>query len=186
MKIPNMLTIGRLLLIPIIAFLLYSKNPNYILISILLFIIAVITDWADGFIAREKNQKSIFGTLFDPLIDKMLILTMFFIFVDLDLIPLWMILLILFRELLVSGIRQVCSTTGNVVGSNWMGKSKFIMQTVLALYLQIFLYLTYSNNTLLFFNETIIYYFTLTVTIISLAFALNFLLRHWKEILLKI
>lgn len=186
MKTPNILTISRFLLIPIIAFLLYSKNPNYILMSILLFLVAAITDWADGFIAREKNQKSVFGTLFDPLIDKMLILTIFFIFVDLDLIPLWMVLLILFRELLVSGIRQVCSTIKKVVGSNWMGKSKFIMQTVLVFYIQIFLYLMYSGKSILFFNKTLIYYSTFAVTIISLAFALNFLFWYKEEILSKI
>tara|TARA_Y100000310_G_scaffold341787_1_gene442109 strand:- start:10532 stop:11092 length:561 start_codon:yes stop_codon:yes gene_type:complete len=186
MKIPNILTISRFLLVPVIAFLLYSKNPNHILISILLFLVAVITDWADGFIAREKNQKSVFGTLFDPLIDKMLILTIFFIFVDLGLIPLWMVLLILFRELLVSGIRQICSSVKKVVGANWMGKSKFIMQTVLVLYIQIFLYFTYSDKSVLFFNKTLVYYSSLAVTIISLAFALNFLFWYRGEILSKI
>jgi len=186
MKIPNILTIIRFLLIPSIALLLYSKDPNYILISILLFLVAVVTDWADGFIARKKNQKTVFGTLFDPLIDKMLILTIFFIFVDLGLIPLWMMLLVLFRELLVSGIRQVCSSAKKVVGANWMGKSKFLMQTALIFYIQIFLYFTYSDKSILFFNETLIYYFTLAMTIISLAFALNFLLWYREEILSKI
>ncbi|MCH8003267.1 MAG: CDP-diacylglycerol--glycerol-3-phosphate 3-phosphatidyltransferase [Nanoarchaeota archaeon] len=186
MKIPNLLTLIRFFLIPTIAFLLYSDNPNYILLSTIFFIIASLTDWADGFIARHHNQKSAFGTFFDPLIDKMLILTMFFIFVDLDLIPLWMALLILFRELLVTGIRQFCSTPKKVVGANWMGKSKLFMQTIVVLYIQIFLYLTYSDKIIFLFNNTLVFYLTLIMTIISLGYALNFLLWHRKEILSNI
>ncbi len=186
MKIPNLLTLIRFFLIPTIGFLLYSNNPVYILISIILFAIAVLTDWADGFIARSNNQRSVFGTFFDPLIDKMLILTIFFIFVDLDLIPLWIVLLILFRELTVSGIRHVYSTPKKVIGANWMGKSKFIMQAVVIFYTQIFLYLTYSNKVLPFFNKTLVYYFTLIMVVISLAYALNFVFWHRKEILSKI
>lgn len=183
MKIPNMLTLIRFFLIPILGLLLYSTNPAYILMSLIIFSIAVFTDWADGFIAKHNDQKSTFGTFFDPLIDKMLILTIFFIFADLNLIPLWMVLLILFRELLVTGIRQFCSTTQKVVGANWMGKSKFVMQTFVIFYTQLALYLKYSNKTVPFFNENLVYHFTLAMLALSLAYALNFLYWHRKEIL---
>ena len=60
MKVPNILTILRFFLIPLTAVLLYSENPNFILFSIVFFVIAVMTDWADGYIARNFDQKSVF------------------------------------------------------------------------------------------------------------------------------
>lgn len=182
MKLPNILTLVRVLLIPIIAVLLYSKNSLYIILSIVLLIIGITSDWLDGFIARRKGLISVFGTFFDPIADKMLILTMLFIFADLRLIPLWMVLIILFRELLVSGVRQICSNSKKIIGSNWMGKTKFIMQTIVIIYLQIFLYFEYSNQQNLFFTKTIAYYVTLILAIISFIFALKFAYLHRKEI----
>lgn len=183
MKTPNMLTIIRFLLIPLIALLIYAGSPNLVLFSIAVFLFAVFTDWADGYIARKFNLKSKFGTFFDPIVDKMLILTMFFVFVDLELIPLWMVLIILFREFLVTGIRQVCSTGKKIVGANWMGKTKFSLQTLAIVYLQVFLYFRMAGKENIFFNRTFAFYFILAVVIVSLAFALNFLYWHRKEIL---
>lgn len=183
MKTPNVLTLIRFLLIPLIALLLYSANANLVLFSIAVFLFAVFTDWADGYIARNFNLKSKFGTFFDPIVDKMLILTMFFVFVDLKLIPLWMVLLILFRELVVTGIRQVCSSGKKIVGANWMGKTKFSLQTLAIVYLQVFLYFKVLNKPNILFNETFAFYFILAVVAVSLAFALNFLYWHRKEIL---
>ena len=182
MKIPNILTIIRFLLIPVIAFLLYSKNPSYILLSILLFLIAITSDWLDGFIARKRKMISVFGTFFDPIVDKILVLTILFIFVDLKLIPLWIVLLLLFRELFVSGGRQVCSTPKRFIGSNWMGKSKFVMQTGIIIYTQIYLYLNYSGITSQFFNQTAVYYAVLIMTILSLIYAFIFLYWYRKRL----
>ena len=186
MKLPNILTIARLLLIPIIAFLLYSNKPNYILISTILFFFAALSDWADGIIARRFNQKSNFGILFDPLADKMLILTILLVFVDLKIIPLWVILVLLFRELLVTGIRQVCSTKDEVVGANWMGKTKFIMQSAVIIYLHIVLYFMLLGQKNHIFNKVVAYYIIVLLTAISLLFALNFLFWHRKKILSNI
>jgi CDP-diacylglycerol--glycerol-3-phosphate 3-phosphatidyltransferase len=183
MKIPNILTIIRFFLIPVTAALLYSKDPKMVLISILVFLLAVLTDWADGYIARTYRLKSVFGTFFDPLVDKMLILALFFIFADLRLIPLWMALLILFRELFVTGIRQVCSTKTRVVGANWMGKSKFLLQTVAVVFLQLVLFFNLRGDAHAFFNETVAFYFILLVVIVSLAFAANFFFWHRKRLL---
>lgn len=186
--IPNMLTILRFILIPLIAYLLYSGKPGYVLASAVIFIIAVLTDQLDGYIARNFNQKSVFGTFFDPIVDKMLILTAFFIFVDLRLLPVWMILLIMFREFLVTGIRQVCSKPKKIVGANWMGKSKFIMQTANVVYLQLVLYFALAHKNIMLFNtmlftQPIGYCLTLIVTLISLGYAFNFLYWHKKELL---
>jgi CDP-diacylglycerol--glycerol-3-phosphate 3-phosphatidyltransferase len=188
MKIPNLLTIIRFLLIPVISVLLYSNNPHYVLATIPLFIFSIITDYADGEIARKFKQKSTFGTFFDPLVDKMLILTVMFIFSDLKLIPVWLVLLILFRELLVTGIRQVCSKPKKVVGANWMGKSKFSLQAILVCYIMFVLYfekagINISINNIFLFTRPIAFYFALLVTVVSIAFAFNFLYWHRKEIM---
>lgn len=188
MKIPNLLTIIRFFLIPIIGVLLYSNNPKYVLATIPLFIISILTDYADGKIARKFKQKSIFGTFFDPLVDKMLILALMFIFADLKIIPVWLVLLILFRELLVTGIRQVCSKPKKIVGANWMGKSKFSLQALLVGYILFLIYfekagINFVLKNIPLFTRPIAFYFALIVTIISIAFAFKFLYWHKKEIL---
>ena len=112
----------------------------------------------------------------------MLILSLLFVLVDLNFLPLWMILLVLFRELLVTGIRQVCSKPTQIVGANWMGKTKFLIQAGVILYFQIFLYLFYSGKSLFVFQPLVGYYLALIMVILSLIFGLNFLYWHRKEI----
>ncbi len=186
MKLPNIFTLIRLLLIPAIAVLLYLGNSTMIVLSILLFLIAITTDWADGYIARKYKQQTTFGTFMDPLVDKTLILTILLIFSDLALIPLWMVILLIFREFLVTGVRQVCSSNGKVVGANWMGKSKFILQTVSVVYLQLLLYFQIKNSTNIIFNHTVGYYFILALAVVSLTFAFVFLWWHRETILAEI
>jgi CDP-diacylglycerol--glycerol-3-phosphate 3-phosphatidyltransferase len=183
MKIPNILTITRFALIPLIIYLLTSGKPAYILLSLFLFLFAILTDWADGFIARHvTGQMSVFGTFMDPLVDKILILSLFFVFADLRLIPLWIVLLILLRELFVTGIRQVCSKPKKIVGANWMGKSKFILQSVNIVYLQFVVYLAAKRISIPFISQEIGYYLTLTIMLISIGYALNFFLWYRKEL----
>jgi CDP-diacylglycerol--glycerol-3-phosphate 3-phosphatidyltransferase len=186
MKLPNIFTLIRFLLIPVIAYLLYLKNSNLIIVSIILFLFAIWTDWIDGYIARKYIQQTTFGTFMDPLVDKTLILTILLIFSDLALIPLWIVLLLLFREFLVTGVRQVCSSSGKVVGSNWMGKSKFILQALSVVYLQLLLYFQTKDSVNMIFNHVVGYYFILSLAVISLVFALIFLWWHRKIILADI
>lgn len=183
MKIPNMLTIIRACLIPVIAFFLYSKKPALIILSIFFFILAIMSDWLDGVIARRSNLTSVFGTFFDPIVDKILIITMFIVFVDLELIPVWIVILLLLREFLVSGVRQICSSKKKIVGANWAGKTKFIMQTIVVIYIQIYLYAGYSNIRSPFLTAEIVYYSAVIMTIISLIFAIQFAYWHRKETL---
>ncbi len=161
---------------------MYSNNANYILASIAVFLIAIYTDRLDGQIARKRNLKSIFGTFFDPLVDKMLILSIFFAFSDLKIIPLWIVLIVLCREFLVTGIRQVCSKPTKVVGANWMGKSKFLMQSAVIIYTLFFMYFNLAGS-IVFFNQTLVFWINLIVALISLGYAGNFLYWHRKEIL---
>lgn len=184
MKIPNMLTLLRFFLIPVIIFLIYSSNSDLIFVSLIIFVFAVITDYFDGLIARKFNQKSVFGTFFDPIVDKLLILSIFFVFSNLGLISIWIPLLFLFRELFVTGIRQVGSTKEKIVGANWMGKSKFILQFLLAVQIYLYFYFQRVGINSLLFNQIAVNWFSWIVVIISLLYAFIFL--YWyRELLLK-
>ncbi|MFC1723888.1 CDP-diacylglycerol--glycerol-3-phosphate 3-phosphatidyltransferase [Nanoarchaeota archaeon] len=184
MKLPNVLTFIRFVLIPVIIWLLYTTKPTNILLSMFFLVIAFVTDVADGYIAKNwKGQKSVFGTFFDPLVDKMLMLGLYFTFVDLDIIPLWLVLLVLARELIVTGVRQVCSKPKKIVGANWMGKSKFGMQVLNIVHLHLVLYFGLKGVQSLFFSVQVAFWVTFFVTLVSLVYAGNFLRWYRKEIL---
>ena len=95
----------------------------------MLFALAMLGDVIDGAVARSRGLKTTFGTFLDPVADKILILTMLLALGHLGVMPFWVPLLILGRELVVTGIRSVAAVHGRVVGANWMGKTKAALQT---------------------------------------------------------
>ena len=178
LNLPNILTVSRALLIPIIIVGAYSKKTSMLVLTIFLLVLAWIIDYLDGYIARRYELITHFGTFFDPLVDKVLILSLFFVFVDLEFIPMWMPLLLLFREFLVTGVREVGSLRGKVVGSNWMGKMKWNLQVIMIVYTLIYL-LAQSRDYTLTFGKEIIYFGTFIVVLLSLIFAFIFL--YWNR-----
>ena len=159
MTLPNKLTLGRILVIPVmivIACIPYL-NQHFILnglsysnlINVVLFAIASATDFLDGHIARKRNLVTTFGKFADPLADKCLVLIAFLILmvsnpqitlgnVTLDVVPMWGVAIILLRELTVSGVRLVAAERGVVIAAGWSGKVK-TFETMVAL---IFLFLS--------------------------------------------
>jgi CDP-diacylglycerol--glycerol-3-phosphate 3-phosphatidyltransferase len=129
MTLPNLLTLLRLLLTPAVAVLAYSPGVVGRAWALGLFLLAMATDVADGVIATRFNQRSRLGLYLDPVVDKVILLTMFFVLADLDLLPLWMALLMMARELLVDGVRSTAAATGRVIGANILGKTKACVQT---------------------------------------------------------
>lgn len=127
--LPNLLTFLRLLLTPVVAALAYSAGVAGRWWALGLFLLAMATDVADGLIAARCHQRSRLGLYLDPVVDKVILLTMFFVLADLGLAPLWMAALMMARELLVDGLRSTAAATGRVIGANWMGKTKAAMQT---------------------------------------------------------
>lgn len=130
MTIPNILTLLRLALTPAIAWLAYATGPVALLWAFGLFLLAMFTDVADGAIAKRYNQESLLGIYLDPVVDKIILLVLFFVLADLGRMPMWMAHWMLARELLVDGLRGAAATQGQVVGANFMGKIKATMQTV--------------------------------------------------------
>lgn len=142
MNLPNRLTLARIILIPFfLAALhvqLFTSDPVICAIffwcALLLFIIAAITDYLDGAIARKMNIVTNFGKLFDPLADKLLTMAAFVSFVEIlgpngrPIFPAWAIILILGREYLVTGLRSVAVSNGSIIHADKWGKQKTIWQ----------------------------------------------------------
>lgn len=128
LNLPNVITLLRLGCVPVIVWLTYRRDPAGLAVGAGLFALAVASDWLDGFLARRLRMRSAFGTLMDPLVDKVLILSLLFVFADRGLIPLWLVLLNMLRELAVTSVRSRASSRAGAVGANRMGKTKFCLQ----------------------------------------------------------
>ena len=163
MNLPNKLTILRVILIPFFVFFLISPffdgYGNYIALAI--FIIASLTDMADGKIARKYNLVTNFGKFMDPLADKLLVCSAMICLVDLKLIPVWVVLIIIAREFIISGFRLVASDNGIVIAASYWGKFKTTFQMI-GVVLLIFNIPALSTLT------TIIVWIALALTVISL------------------
>jgi CDP-diacylglycerol--glycerol-3-phosphate 3-phosphatidyltransferase len=133
MTLPNKLSLSRILVIPLFLFCVLvwgpdSENPLvtgwFRLAALLIVIAASITDYYDGKIARETGEVSNLGKLLDPLADKLLVTAAFVAFVDLQLFPSWLIVIILCREFLVTGLRSLAASQGVVIAADRWGKHK--------------------------------------------------------------
>lgn len=140
MNLPNKLTFIRLILaIPFIYFLQESGNVSanlsltYRLIAFVIFVIASLTDFFDGYLARKYNLITDFGKLMDPLADKILVISALVLFVELRYIPAWMSIIVIAREFLISGIRMLAAAKGEVIPAGKLGKYKTTSQMIVIL-----------------------------------------------------
>ena len=121
----------RIILVPFFAaFLLIDSIPHHFLIALIIFAVASITDMLDGKIARKYNMVTDFGKFADPLADKILVISAFACFIELDIIGAAFIILVLFREFTVTSIRLVAAENGKVVAANMWGKAKTVSQMI--------------------------------------------------------
>ena len=131
MNLPNKLSIARVLCIPAVAVLLYLNDDTCRIVALVLFILASLTDLLDGHIARKYNMVTDFGKFIDPVADKLLVLTTLIMLVHLRMMPAWVVILVLCRELSVDGLRMVAVTQGKVIAAGPLGKWKTACQMVL-------------------------------------------------------
>ncbi|MUH00169.1 CDP-diacylglycerol--glycerol-3-phosphate 3-phosphatidyltransferase [Scytonema sp. UIC 10036] len=127
MTLPNWITFSRLLGIPFLLYLLYSPDPKFQWICVAIFLVASLTDWLDGYLARKLNQISDLGKFLDPLVDKFLVLAPLLVLIELGQVPAWGVFLILARELAIAGWRV---SQPKVTGANIWGKLKTVSQIV--------------------------------------------------------
>ena len=126
-NLPNQLTIARICAIPLFIILLMTGHN---VSATIVFILAAFTDMLDGKIARKYNLVTNFGKLMDPLADKLLTMSAFICFVGLNEVPAWMIIVILGREFIITGMRQVAAAEGIVIAAGWSGKIKVVCQMI--------------------------------------------------------
>ncbi len=134
MNLPNCLTIIRIVLTPVFLFLFFADFiPYNSFIALAVFIVAAITDFADGKIARSRNLITNFGKIADPIADKILTTTVLLCLMQISLCSIWVILIILTREFAVSAIRINAASQGLVIPANIYGKIKTVMQMVFSI-----------------------------------------------------
>jgi CDP-diacylglycerol--glycerol-3-phosphate 3-phosphatidyltransferase len=136
LNLPNRLTLGRIFLVPLLVVFLLSSSRINSIIATAIFLAAAITDWLDGLIARRTRQITALGKLLDPLADKLLICAAFVSLVGNGRIPAWMVVVIVCRELAITGLRGIAASKDIVVASSWCGKYKMMSQ-ILAIVLLI-------------------------------------------------
>ncbi|MBR4237418.1 CDP-diacylglycerol--glycerol-3-phosphate 3-phosphatidyltransferase [bacterium] len=191
MNLPNKLTLSRLLAVVVITILYFVfGNVTWNLFVIFsLFVLASITDYFDGKIARKNNMVTGFGKLADPLADKMLVITVLIILIDMGIIPyLWMLIIVVFRELMVSGVRLVVleANSESEVSADILGKAKTMTQMVsISLLLLYSAIITITNNDFLhvmYIISIVLFYISMVLLVVS---GIEILIKNRKNIKLK-
>jgi CDP-diacylglycerol--glycerol-3-phosphate 3-phosphatidyltransferase len=139
MNLPNALTILRIFFVPLLIVVLLTRSPNlelwglpvhFEVWGVLILLVAAFTDWADGYFARRRLQVTTLGILLDPIADKLLICASFVSLVDMHLVPAWMVVIIIGREFMVLGLRNIASAEGLTIQASLLGKTKMVLQVM--------------------------------------------------------
>lgn len=131
LTLPNQLTILRLLLVPVIGWTLSADFAGHYQVSTAVYAAAAATDTLDGEIARRRKLTSELGKFLDPLVDKILVITVLVILVSQSVLPAWVVVVIFGREFLITGLRFVAAAQGVVIAATPWGKSKTLSQSVM-------------------------------------------------------
>jgi CDP-diacylglycerol--glycerol-3-phosphate 3-phosphatidyltransferase len=129
-NLPNILTLLRIASIPVIVAILLSPSRTAGLWAAVIFAIASITDWLDGYLARRMGIVTVFGKFLDPIADKLIVMSVLIMILPYGRAPAWMVLIILGREIIITGLRGLASTEGIVIPASNLGKFKTIFQIV--------------------------------------------------------
>lgn len=129
-NLPNMLTVGRMFIIPLFVWLTYDADPLCSLLAAVVFTVASVTDVIDGFLARRWNQITVVGKFMDPLADKLIVMAALVMMTRLGRVPAWVVIILLSREFIVTGLRQIAASEGMVIAAGQEGKWKTSLQLV--------------------------------------------------------
>jgi CDP-diacylglycerol---glycerol-3-phosphate 3-phosphatidyltransferase len=191
MTLPNQLTILRIILSPVFLFFFLSEIIWMKQVSVAIYIIAALSDWYDGWLARKFNYITSWGKFWDPLADKILTSAAFFGFAIVDLIPWWMVIIIVGRDVIITLLRAFSDLKNYNFTTSYYAKWKTLLQMIFLYYLLI-LYvaqLTPGINSVCvdlissLLNEQLIYFIALLITIITFHSGLLYIIRNWKIIL---
>jgi CDP-diacylglycerol--glycerol-3-phosphate 3-phosphatidyltransferase len=135
LNLPNVLTVLRILLVPVLVAALLSASASGDLLAAVVFVLASLTDALDGWIARRRKAESTFGKLMDPLADKLLVVAALVSLVSLARLSAWVAMVIIAREFAVTGLRQLAMEDGHVIPASIWGKLKTVTQIAMVLVL---------------------------------------------------
>lgn len=164
MNLPNKLTVLRMIMIvPFVIFLLLPelvKGGKWIALA--LFVIASMTDWLDGYLARKYHLVTNFGKFMDPLADKLLVSAAMIGLVEMGRLPSWIVIIIISREFIISGFRLIASDNGVVIAASYWGKFKTVFQMIMIILL------IADLGAGFFLIERIVIWIALLLTVVSL------------------
>ncbi len=130
LNLPNLLTLTRILLIPVFVVLFVTPDPDRSLMAAIVFVVAALTDMLDGYLARRSGQVTKLGKLLDPIADKLLVLSALILLVNVDRVSALVAILIIARELGVTGVRAIAAGEGMIIAAETTGKYKMALQVV--------------------------------------------------------
>jgi CDP-diacylglycerol--glycerol-3-phosphate 3-phosphatidyltransferase len=125
---PNLLTLARLVLIPVFLYLLAYENRRNSFIAAAIYAVCALTDWIDGWLARISNKVTTLGKFLDPLADKVIVISALAMLVRLGRVPVWVVVVIITREFLISGVRTIAAAEGLEISASQGGKWKTSLQ----------------------------------------------------------
>jgi len=150
-KLPNRITMFRMCMIILFIPSILAENIVFNYVALSLFIIAAISDWLDGYLARKYDIVSTFGKVMDPLADKILVISTLLCFVQLGVVPAWMVIISISREFMINGIRIIAAQEGRIImASNW-GKAKTVVEMTA---ISVILFLKVLQDTIEYCNES--------------------------------
>jgi CDP-diacylglycerol--glycerol-3-phosphate 3-phosphatidyltransferase len=173
-------------------FCLFTGGTLMNLAAIALFLLASITDYFDGKIARERNQITDFGRFMDPIADKFLTIGAFLAFVEMGIVPAWIVVLIISRELLITGLRLFAATKGTILSAEAAGKHKTVSQMTAIFAILVFIFLRSAgmkifevwSTDLEYWYRQVIFILMIITMVLTLISGLSYLWRN-KRLLLN-
>jgi len=181
MNLPNRLTLLRVLFVPLIVFFAifpfsyfgiqfgsiligFVRIPGLNIIQLVIFILASFTDFLDGYLARKNHLVSTFGKFMDPLADKLLVNTLFILFVMQGLVPVLAVMIMIWRDIMVDGLRMLAAEKGKVMAAGYLGKVKTVVQMLTIILILV------SNLPFELFNlpvSTFMLWFSVVISVLS-------------------
>jgi len=186
MNLPNKITISRIALVFVFMIFLFSKGVPAKSMALLIFIIAAFTDYLDGFIAKKYNIISNFGKIMDPVADKILTLAAFLAFVEMKLVPAWMVVIIILRELLITSIRIAALRNDTVLAAGRGGKHKTVSQMLSIFIVLVFIIIKeagispmgFWNASFEYWYEQLIFYMMLLTVILTITSGIAYIVGN--------
>jgi CDP-diacylglycerol--glycerol-3-phosphate 3-phosphatidyltransferase len=186
---PNQLTVLRILLAPLFVALLFSADPVSRQLSIFVFLLALLSDWYDGWVARRWGYVTRWGTFLDPLADKIVTSAAFISFIYLNLVPAWTVWLIVFRDIVVTLLRSYSEYKGKPFDTSKFAKTKTFLQFTVLFYI-LLLYVgrdvvgleSYRGTIESLLNPAFIYFLMVCIAVITLWTGVSYLIENRKTL----